>query len=338
MTGAPFSECKTALTAALSGTASAGQSDADTLAQAVEWLRKKGVATATALSGKGRASGQGLIAIAVPTHDAAAMIEVWRAQHTCLFDMTFASNATPLQLTSETDFVARNELFMELCRGIARTAVPTGSTASSSSTSSTGFADATNDELEALKTSPLAGSSTPIGQAVLELVGKIRETMILKRAASIRLPGGVIAPYLHNSVGPGLGSIGVLVGIKSKQHLPESAIPIAQDLAKKLAMHVAAAKPKYLTKDHVPSDALAKEREVLKAQTEGTGKSEAITARIVEGKLAKFFGESVLLEQNFVLAEKDTKVSALVNAASKQAGVPLEVAGWLHFSIGALEK
>jgi translation elongation factor EF-Ts len=90
MTGAPFSECKTALTAALSGIASAGQSDADTLAQAVEWLRKKGVATATALSGKGRASGQGLIAIAVPTHDAAAMIEVWRAQHTCQFDMTFA--------------------------------------------------------------------------------------------------------------------------------------------------------------------------------------------------------------------------------------------------------
>jgi elongation factor Ts len=273
-TGAGMMDCKRAL----------GDTGGD-MEAAVDWLRKKGLAAAAKKAG--RVAAEGLIGAATRT-EVGALVEV----------------------NSETDFVARNELFQSFVRTVA------------------GLAISGNGGIEALKEAPYPGSGRTVAEELTELVGRISENLVLRRAARLAVERGVVASYVHNSLAPGLGKIGVLVALES-----DASGEVLANLGRQLAMHVAAANPQYLDQASVSAAALDRERAVLREQAAGSGKSEEIVARMVEGRLRKFYEEAVLLDQIFVI-DGETRVSKVVETAANEAGAPIRVAGFVRLALG----
>jgi elongation factor Ts len=273
-TGAGMMDCKRAL----------GDSGGD-IEAAVDWLRKKGLAAAAKKSG--RIAAEGLVGVA--TRGAAGAV---------------------VEVNSETDFVARNELFQAFVRTVAALAV------------------GGNGDVEALKEMPYPGTGRTVAAELSELVGRIGENLVLRRVERLAVGQGLVASYMHNSLAPGLGKIGVLVALES-----EAAGEAPGALGRQLAMHVAAANPLYLDTAAVPATALDRERAVLREQAKGGGKTEAIVERMVEGRLRKFYEEVVLLEQVFVI-DGESRVGKVVEAAAKSAGKSIRVAGFARFALG----
>jgi elongation factor Ts len=214
-----------------------------------------------------------------------------------------------VEVNSETDFVARNELFQAFVRTVAALAV-------------------SNGDVEALKLAPYPGTGRTVADELTELVGRIGENLVLRRAQRLAVGQGFVASYVHNSLAPGLGKMGVLVALES-----EATGEAVETLGRQLAMHVAAANPLYLDSSAVPASALDRERAVLREQAQGSGKTEAIVERMVEGRLRKFYEEVVLLDQVFVI-DGETRVGKVVEAAAKAAGKPIRVAGFVRFALG----
>jgi elongation factor Ts len=273
-TGAGMMDCKRAL----------GDTGGD-IEAAVDWLRKKGLAAAAKKSG--RVAAEGLVGVAT-RGPAGAVVEV----------------------NSETDFVARNELFQAFVRTLAALAV--GSTG----------------DVEALKGTPYPGTGRSVGEELTELVGRIGENLVLRRAERFAVKEGVVASYAHNTLAPGLGKIGVIVALESAAAEDKLAA-----LGRQLAMHVAAAGPLYVDIASVPAAALERERAVLREQAQGSGKTVEIVERMVEGRLRKFYEEVVLLEQIFVI-DGESRIGKVVEAAAKEAGAPIRVAGFARFVLG----
>ena len=273
-TGAGMMDCKRAL----------GDSGGD-IESAVDWLRKKGLAAAAKKAG--RVAADGLVGVA--TRGAAGAV---------------------VEVNSETDFVARNELFQAFVRAVAALAV------------------GGNGDVEALKEESYPGTGRTVAAELTELVGRIGENLVLRRAQRLAVGKGLVASYVHNSLAPGIGKIGVLVALES-----EAGGEAVETLGRQLAMHVAAANPLYLDTAAVPGSALDRERAVLREQAQGSGKTEAIVDRMVEGRLRKFYEEVVLLEQVFVV-EGESRVGKVVEAAAKAAGKPIRVAGFARFALG----
>lgn len=273
-TGAGMMDCKRAL----------GDTGGD-IEAAVDWLRKKGLAAAANKSG--RVAAEGLVGVATRGL-AGAVIEV----------------------NSETDFVARNELFQGFVRTVGALAV------------------GASGDVDALKEAPYPGTGRTVAGELTELIARIGENLVLRRAQRLGVTSGVVASYVHNSLAPGLGKIGVLVALESGAGGEALA-----GLGRQLAMHVAAANPLYLDIAAVPAAALERERAVLREQAQGTGKTEAIVERMVEGRLRKFYEESVLLEQIFVI-DGESRVGKIVEAAAKEAGAPIRIAGFTRFALG----
>ena len=273
-TGAGMMDCKRAL----------GESGGDVEA-AVDWLRKKGLAAAAKRAG--RVAAEGLVGVA--TRGAAGAV---------------------VEVNSETDFVARNELFQAFGRTVA------------------GLAVGVNGDVEALKAAPYPGTGRTVEGELTELVARIGENLVLRRSARLAVAQGIVASYVHDTLGPGLGKIGVLVALEST-----AAEDALMTLGRQLAMHVAAANPLYLDTASVPGAALERERAVLLDQAKGVAKTEAIAQRMVEGRLRKFYEESVLLEQVFVI-DGETRVGKAVEAAAKAAAAPIRVAAFVRFQLG----
>jgi elongation factor Ts len=273
MTGAPMMDCKNALVA-----------EGADLQRAVDWLRKKGVSQATKKAG--RTAAQGLVAVAL--------------------DEAKGDSAAIVEINSETDFVARNAAFQGLATRVAAGALAALPAASRVG----GAARAAADDAAAaaaLAAAPLPGGDslgTPcnVGAGVTDVIAKVGENCVLRRAARLSVAGGVVAPYIHNAAAPGLGSIGVLVGLKPAGGAPAlvkgtPAFSGAAELARKVAMHVAAARPACLARAEVPTEALEREKTVLVEQARASGKAEALIAKIVEGRLNKYYSEVCLVEQ-----------------------------------------
>jgi elongation factor Ts len=273
-TGAGMMDCKRAL----------GDTGGD-IEAAVDWLRTKGLAAAAKKSG--RIAAEGLVGVAT-RGVAGAVVEV----------------------NSETDFVARNELFQAFVRTVS------------------GLAVGATGDVEALKEAPYPGTGRTVVGELTELVARIGENLVLRRSHRLAVTQGVVASYVHNSLAPGLGKIGVLVALDSSAG--EDALVA---LGRQLAMHVAAANPLYLDTAAVPAAALERERAVLREQAKETAKTEAIVERMVEGRLRKFYEEAVLLEQVFVI-DGENRVGKVVEAAAKSAGAPIRVAGFVRFVLG----
>jgi len=214
-----------------------------------------------------------------------------------------------VEVNSETDFVARNEQFQAFVRRAAELALAAGG------------------DLEAL-----GQAKTPDGAALddelARLVGTIGENLILRRTAALSVDPGVVAGYIHNQVEPGLGKIGVLVALRSSGDSAGLA-----ELGKKLAMHVAAAAPAAIDKDGVDPGALDREREILAEQARASGKPEDIVAKMVEGRLRKYYEEVCLLEQTYVI-DGETRVAKVLEQAAKDLGGAVEVVGMVRFLLG----
>jgi elongation factor Ts len=220
-----------------------------------------------------------------------------------------------IEVNAETDFVGRNEMFQKFVNAAARIALDNGG------------------DMTKIAAAPFPDTSRDVQGELTNLIATVGENMSLRRAASISVSDGVVSAYMHNSVAPDLGKIGVLVALESTGDKSKLGA-----FAKQLAMHVAAANPQSLTVADLDKAAVERERGVLAEKAGQSGKTADIIAKMVEGGIRKFHQEVVLLEQAFVMDGK-TKVAKVVDDAAKQVGAPVRIAGFLRFALGeGIEK
>jgi elongation factor Ts len=211
-----------------------------------------------------------------------------------------------VEVNSETDFVGKNADFQNLVRGITHAALNVS-------------------DLDALKTADMGGK--PVELVLQETIATIGENMNLRRMASVE--GDAVASYIHTSAADGLGRIGVLVAIKGTDN----------GIGKQVAMHIAATSPVSLSEADMDADTIARELAVqtAKALEENAAsakpKPEAVIQNnIIPGRMKKFFEESTLLNQKFVINPDIT-----VAQAAKDAGV--EILGFVRMAVGeGIEK
>jgi elongation factor Ts len=219
-----------------------------------------------------------------------------------------------VEVNSETDFVARGGEFQSFVGRCAKRALEQ------------------EGNLERLLSSSFEGGTTA-SEALSNLVAKIGENMTVRRSAAISVSPGIVSSYIHNAVGPDLGKIGVLVALESSAD-PEKLM----GLGKQFAMHVAAANPLALSVDALAPDVVARERAIYADQARQSGKPENVIEKMIEGRLRKFYEESVLLSQVFVI-DGETPVAKVLEKAGKDFGAPVRLAGFVRFAVGeGIEK
>jgi len=270
-TGAGMMDCKAAL----------AESDGD-LENAVDWLRKKGLAKAAKKAG--RIAADGLIGVAMK-----------------------ANKGVVVEVNSETDFVARNDLFQGLVKMIANVALDVGTDV---------------DKILAAR----VGDGN-IADAIAETIAKIGENMTLRRAAGLAVGKGTIASYVHNSVTEGLGKIGVIVALESAGKGDE-----LKAFGRMVAMHVAAANPQAVDPSGLDPAVIERERGVLAAKAEG--KPANVVEKIVESGLKTFYKEVCLLEQGYAIEEGKKTVAQAIKEAEAKAGAPIKIVGFVRYALG----
>jgi len=272
LTGAGMMDCKAALAETQGDMEAAGL-----------LLRKKGLAKAAKKAG--RVAAEGLVAVKVA-----------------------GTKGVVVEVNSETDFVARNDMFQGLVKMVAQVALDVGPDV---------------DKIKAAK----AGSVT-VEHALADAVATIGENMTLRRAGALSVDKGAIGSYVHNSVTDGLGKIGVIVGLESTGKTDEL-VP----LGRLVAMHIAASNPQAVEPSGLDPAAVAREKEVLADKFRQQGKPENVIAKIVESGLKTFYKEVCLLEQPYVHDDKKTVAQALKEAEGKVGG-PIRVTGFVRFAVG----
>jgi len=276
-TGAGMMDCKAAL-----------NETAGDMTAAQDWLRKKGLSKAAKKAG--RVAAEGLIGVQVQ-----------------------GTKGVVVEVNSETDFVARNDLFQGLVKMIADVALNVGT------------------DVEAIKAAKV-GNIT-VADAISDTIAKIGENMTLRRAASLAVSQGAIGMYVHNSVIDGLGKIGVLVALESTGKADELTA-----LGRMLAMHVAATNPQAVDASGLDPAVVAREKDVLADKFRQQGKPENVIDKIVESGLKTFYKEVCLLEQPYVHDSAKTVAQALKEAEGTVGG-PIKVTGFVRFALGeGIEK
>jgi elongation factor Ts len=271
-TGAGMMDCKAALSE------SGGSLDA-----AVDWLRKKGLSKAAKKAG--RVAAEGLIGIAIA-----------------------GAKGVVVEVNSETDFVARNDLFQGLVKMIAATALGAG---------------ADVDKILAARVGNIS-----VAEAIADTIAKVGENMTLRRAAALAVGNGVVASYVHSSVSDGLGKIGVLVTLESG-----GAVDELRAFGRLVAMHVAATNPQALDAAALPAATVEREKGVLAAKAQG--KPANVVDKIVESGLKTFYKEVCLLDQIFIHDETGKKsVAQAVKEAEAKVGAPIKIGGFVRFALG----
>ena len=263
------------------------ENDGD-ISASIDWLRAKGLSKAAKKAD--RVVAEGLVAVA-SREDGKGEI------------------GAAIEFNSETDFVARNELFQNAAKAFAQLGLE-------------------HHTVEALHGAELeAGKS--VQDEVTSMIATIGENMQLRRAARLSVDEGVVASYVHNAVAPGLGRIGVLVALHGGGDKDK-----LRELGRKIAMHVAATAPLSLNTDDLDPAAIEKERTVLTEKAKEEGKPEAMIAKIVEGQINKFQKDVVLTKQPFVM-NPDVTIEQLVTEAGKELGAPgLHLAGFVRLALG----
>ena len=172
-------------------------------------------------------------------------------------------------------------------------------------------------------------SGATVDDAIKAAIGTIGENMTLRRTAVISAPPGtVVASYVHSAVAPGLGKIGVIVGLQSSGDKAKLGA-----IGRHVAMHVAASSPLAVRVEELDPDVVARERAVYAEQARVSGKPEAIIEKMVEGRMRKFHEEVVLLSQPFVI-DTDKTVAQALEEAEAEVGGPVEVTAFAVFRLG----
>ena len=271
-TGAGMMDCKAAL-----------QETNGDMEQAVDLLRKKGLAKAAKKAG--RIAAEGLIGLAVE-----------------------GPKGVLVEVNSETDFVARNDLFQGLVKMIANVALTVGT------------------DMEKIKAAKV-GHIT-IADGIADTIAKIGENMTLRRASQLSVGTGVIASYVHNSVEEGLGKIGVLVALESTGKADE-----LKRFGRMVAMHVAASNPQAIDSSGLDAEVVRREKDVLADKYKAQGKPANVVEKIVESGLKTFYKEVCLLDQAYI-HEPDKSVSQALKEAEGKAGGPIKVTGFVRYALG----
>ena len=214
-----------------------------------------------------------------------------------------------VEVNSETDFVARNTEFQAFTKACSVLALESDS------------------DLEKLLAASLAGGET-VTETLSNLVAKIGENMTVRRTTTLIVSPGIVSSYVHNAVAPGLGKIGVLIALRSSADADK-----LSELGKQLAMHVAATSPLALDVSSLDPNIVARERAIFADQAQQSGKPENVVEKMIEGRLRKFYEESVLLSQTFVI-DGETRIEKVLENAGKELGAPVEMAGYVRFAVG----
>ena len=272
-TGAGMLDCKKALVEANGN-----------METAVDWLRKKGLASAAKKSS--RIAAEGLVAVYVDGNKGAAV-----------------------EVNSETDFVAKNDIFQAYVEDAAKVAL------------------ANNGDVEAMKNAVDASGKT-FGERLTDMIARIGENMNLRRAKVIAVNNGAVCSYIHNAARAGLGKIGVLVALESTADKAQLA-----DLGKHIAMHIAAAQPIALNIASVDPAAVEHEKSIFTEQAAASGKPAAIIEKMVEGRIRKFYEEVVLEEQNYIM-DPDKKVKDIIAEKAKECGADIKLTDYVFYKLG----
>ena len=276
MTNVGMMDCKKALS----------ETDGD-MDKAVEYLREKGLAKAAKKAGRIAAEGMAYAAVI----DGVGVV---------------------VEVNAETDFVGKNEKFVDFVKGVAAT-----------------VAKANPADLDALMECKYDGTDMTVTQQQQEMVLVIGENIKVRRFAFFT--DGISVPYVHAG-----GKIGVLVNLAVEGGVD------ATEIGKNVAMQIAALNPRFWDKSQVTEDVLAEEKKVALALMDSdpkmASKPEAVREKIVLGKLNKFYSENCLLQQAFV---KENKVSVEKHVAevAKQLGGKITVKAFTRFATGeGIEK
>ncbi len=280
MTGVGMMDCKKALT----------EADGD-MDKAVEWLREKGLAAAQKKAGRIAAEG---MAYANVVNGVGVVVEV----------------------NAETDFVAKNDLFVEFVMGV-----------------SVVVADQNPADVDALLACKYPGSELTVEQMQQEKVLVIGENIKVRRFA--RYATGFNVPYVHMG-----GRIGVIVNMELSAGLENK--PEATELGKDIAMQIAAMNPAFRDKSDVDNSVLDKEKEILTAQAKedpkNAGKPAEILEKMVMGRIGKYYEENCLMQQSYVKGDK-ISVEKHVAEVAKALGGTIAVKGFTRFEKGeGIEK
>ena len=213
-----------------------------------------------------------------------------------------------VEVNSETDFVARNDLFQGLVKMIADVALTTGTDV---------------DKILAGR----VGDRT-VADAITETIAKVGENMTLRRAASVSVGKGVVASYVHNSVIDGLGRIGVIVALESTGDADE-----LKAFGRMVAMHIASANPQAIEASGLDAVTVEREKNILGEKFKAQGKPANVIEKIVESGLKTFYKEVCLLDQGFIFDDKKTVAQAMKEAESK-VGAPIKVIGFVRYALG----
>jgi elongation factor Ts len=271
-TGAGMMDCKSALTE------TNGEMEA-----AQDWLRKKGLSKAAKKSG--RVAAEGLIGVLVQ-----------------------GTKGVMVEVNSETDFVARNDLFQGLVKMIAGVALSVGTDV---------------DKINVAKVGAIS-----IAESISDTIAKIGENMTLRRAAALSVSKGAVGAYVHSSVSDGLGKIGVLVGLESSGNAEE-----LKALGRLVAMHVAASNPQAVDPSGLDPVVVAREKDVLADKFKAQGKPANVIEKIVESGLKTFYKEACLLEQAYV-HDPSKSVAAALKEAEAKVGSAIKVTGFVRYGLG----
>jgi elongation factor Ts len=273
-TGAGMMDCKAAL----------GETGGD-LEAAVDWLRKKGLAKAAKKAG--RVAAEGLIGVALA-----------------------ANKAIVVEVNSETDFVARNDLFQGLVKMIADVALTAGA--------------------DVAKILAARVGDRTVADAISETIAKVGENMTLRRAALLSVGKGMMASYVHNAVSDGLGRIGVIVGLESDGDPDE-----LKAFGRMLAMQVASANPQSIDSSGLDPAVVERERNVLTEKFKAQGKAANVIDKIVESGLKTFYKEVCLLDQSFIFDEGGKKnVAQAMKESESRARAPIRITGFVRYALG----
>lgn len=221
-----------------------------------------------------------------------------------------------LEVNCETDFVAKTDEFKELVKDLAEHIA---------------VKNPTPENLG--EQSFLKEEGKTVAELITEKIAKIGENIVIRRFVRYEVDGlGIVQDYIHFG-----GRIGVLVELATDTDTV-AASPTFKELARDIAMHSAAANPKYLVRDEVPADVLEKEKEIYEQLAINEGKPEKAIPKIVEGRVNKFYAESCLIEQNFV-KDPDKTIKTLIAEKSKELGGNIELKRFTRLELGeGIEK
>lgn len=230
----------------------------------------------------------------------------------CTYISEDKKNGTIIEVNCETDFVAANEEFKNLAENLAKQVANTTAT--------------TVEEL--LEEKYIADENNTVKDILTNLIAKLGENMSIRRFEKFALENGAIQSYIH-----GGGRIGVLVKLEC-----EKESPVLSEVARDVAMHVAAANPLFLNKDFVDKETLDKEREIYRVQALNEGKPEKIVDKMVEGRVQKYFKEACLVEQVWV-KNPDYTITKYLQEKSKEVGSEMKITAFVRFERGeGIEK